>query len=115
VRVAAVLLLFVAACRERPRDTASCSAVATRQASLAQAALGSATVDPEIRRLVAAQLPVMRDALIQTCTEGAWSPAVRNCMVQAPDHAAFQVCEQRLTDDQRRALDRAARDETPSP
>jgi hypothetical protein len=109
------ILAVVAACRERPKDVAPCGAVAMRQLSLAQAALGSATVDPETRRLVAAQLPAMRDALIQTCTEGAWSPAVRNCMVQAPDHAAFQACEQRLTDDQRRALDRAARGETPSP
>jgi hypothetical protein len=35
-------------------------------------------------------------------------------MVAAPDHAALQACEQQLTDDQRKALDRAARGE-PSP
>jgi len=115
VRLAVVLLVLAAACRDRPKDTAPCSAVATRLSTLARADLGSATVDPETRRLVAAQLPAMHDALIQTCTEGAWSPALRNCMVQAPDHAAFQACEQRLTDDQRLALDRAARGETPSP
>lgn len=116
VRIGVLLgVVLAAACQQRPKDTAPCSAVATRLSTLAQAALGSAAVDPETRRLVAAQLPAMRDALTQTCAEGAWSPAVRNCMVQAPDHAAFQVCEQKLTDDQRRALDRAARGETPSP
>ena len=112
---AAFLVLLVAACRERSPEGTPCSAVATRVFALAQGDLGSAAVAPATRRLVENQLPAMRDALSQACREGAWSPGVRDCMVQAPDHAAFQACTQRLTDDQRRALDQAARGETPSP
>ena len=33
-------------------------------------------------------------------------------MVSAGDHVALQTCQQQLTDEQRRALDRAARGET---
>ncbi|HSN30040.1 MAG TPA: hypothetical protein VLT45_27320 [Kofleriaceae bacterium] len=109
------LLLLVLACRATPRDGAPCSAVATRQRTLAEAALGSAAVEPQTRELLARSLPALQAALTRACTEGAWSPAIRDCMVQAPDHAAFQACEQKLTDDQRRALDLAARGETPAP
>ena len=110
-----LLVLLVAACREPSREGTPCSAVATRAFALAQGDLGSAAVDPSTRALVERQLPALRDALGQACREGGWSPAVRECMVQAPDHAAFQACAQRLTDDQRRAFDQAARGETPSP
>jgi hypothetical protein len=110
-RLLAVALLV--ACREKPPEGAPCSAVATRQLTLAQAALGSATLAPATRALLDKQLPAIRDALDRACREGGWSSSVRDCMVQATDHAAFQACEQRLTDDQRRALDLAARGETP--
>ncbi len=112
---ALVLVILAAACREPSREGTPCTAVATRVFALAQADLGSATVDPATRALVDKQLPALREALGQACREGGWSPGVRECMVQAPDHAAFQACAQRLTDDQRRALDQAARGETPSP
>jgi hypothetical protein len=112
---AVLLLVLVAACREPAREGTPCTAVAIRQYTLAEADLGSATLDPATRRLVDAELPALRDALSQACREGAWSPAVRECMVQAPDHAAFQACARQLTDDQRRAFDQAARGETPSP
>jgi hypothetical protein len=108
-------MVLVAACREPSRKGAPCSAIATRVTALAQADLGSATVDPATRALVEAQLPALRDALSQACRDGGWSAAVRDCMVQAPDHGSFQACAQNLTDDQRRAFDQAARGETPSP
>ena len=79
---------------------------------LAQQDLGSASVDPATRRAVAEQLPAMRDSLSQICTTGKWSTQVRNCMVNAPDHVAMQACQQQLTDEQRRALELAARGET---
>ena len=110
-----VLLLLVLACRATPRDGAPCSAVATRQRTLAADALGSATVEPATRALVERSLPALQQALTRACEGGAWSPAVRDCMVQARDHAAFQACELQLTDDQRRALDLAARGVTPTP
>ena|SRR6185312_16719234 len=103
------------ACHQRAVESAPCSAVAGRLTTITRAALGSATVDPEVRPLVTAQLPALQNALTRACSDGAWSAAIRNCMVQAPDHAAFQLCEQKLTDDQRRALDQAARGETKSP
>lgn len=110
-----VIVGFVLACRATPRAGAPCNAVATRQRTLAEGALGSATVEPATRALVERSLPALQEALMRACEGGAWSPAVRDCMVQAPDHAAFQACELRLTDDQRRALDLAARGETPTP
>jgi hypothetical protein len=110
-----LVLVLLAACRSKPSASAPCDAVATRRLALARDALGSATVDPVTRDLLAKQLEAMRDALTQACRDGAWSPAIRDCMVQASDHASFQACELKLTDDQRRALDRAAHDETPSP
>ena len=33
---------------------------------------------------------------------------MRDCMARATTYLAFQVCQQQLTDDQRRALDKAA-------
>jgi hypothetical protein len=83
--------------------------------ALAEADLGSATIAPETRQRAITQLPALRDALSQACREGGWSASVRECMVQAHDHATFQACAQKLTDDQRRAFDQAARGETPSP
>jgi hypothetical protein len=44
--------MLVAACREPAREGTPCTAVATRQLALAEADLGSATVDPATRRLV---------------------------------------------------------------
>jgi len=71
-------------------------------------------VDPATRRAVADQLPAIRDALTIACTDGKWSTQVRNCMVSAGDHLALQACQQHLTDEQRRALDRAQAGETTS-
>ncbi len=106
-----VLVVALAACGAKP-DDASCGAVATRLFTLAREDLGSAKVDPATRREVADQLPAMRDALTQVCTDGKWSTQVRNCMVSAGDHLALQACQQHLTDEQRRALDRATTGET---
>jgi hypothetical protein len=82
--------------------------------TLASQDLGSAAVDPATRRAVADQLPAMRDSLTQICADGKWSTQVRNCMVNAADHVAFQACQQQLTDEQRRALELASRGETTS-
>lgn len=103
----AVILVF--ACRAKASDGPPCGTVGGRFFTLASGDLANATVDPATRRAVADRLPAMRDALGQACTDGAWSAAVRACMVDAPDHVALQACEQQLTDDQRRGLDHAAR------
>lgn len=113
-RLAIVLLGFLIAsgCGKKRKDDAPCGTVASRLFTIAKDDLGKATVDPATRKAVADQLPAMRDALTQICTDGAWSTQVRNCMANAVDHAAFQACQTQLTDDQRRGLDRAARGET---
>lgn len=108
-----VLVLFAAACRAKP-DAAPCGTVAGQFFQLANRDLGSAAVDDKMRRAVGDQLPAMRDQLALACTEGAWSATVRTCMANAQDHSAFQACEQQLTDDQRKALDRAAAEPPPS-
>jgi hypothetical protein len=75
----------------------------------------SLSVNGATRRAVEDQLPAMRDSLAQACADGRWSAAVRSCLVAASDHVGFEACEQQLTDDQRRDLDRANRGATGSP
>jgi len=110
----ALLVLAVVAGCGRKKDEASCGAVATRLFTLAREDLAKAKVDAATQRAVGDQLPAMRDALTQLCTDGKWSTQVRNCMVSAGDHLALQACQAHLTDEQRQALDRATAGETTS-
>jgi hypothetical protein len=112
--VLVALAVLPTACGKKPKDEAPCGTVDARLFALASDDLAKATVDTATRRAVADQLPAMRDALTAACTDGAWSAAARNCMANAVDHAAFQACQQQLTDAQRHALDAAARGETTS-
>jgi hypothetical protein len=111
--LAAALGSCLGGCRGGSND-ATCGTVASRLFAIAREDLAKASVDPATRRAVADQLPAMRDALVQACSDGGWAAPVRNCMASATDHAGMQACQQQLTDDQRRALDRAARGETTS-
>ena len=110
--------LLGAACRGQARDPAPpCSAVAARFLDIARTDLSRALqggIDDATRRAVEDQLPAMRDSLAQACADGRWSAAVRSCLVAASDHVGFEACEQQLTDDQRRDLDRANRGATGS-
>jgi len=110
IAVAAAAVSWACACRSGTRDDAPpCSAVAARFLDLAKYDLAQAKVDEATAREVTDQLPAMRDALAQACTDGKWSPAIRRCLVHAGDHVSFEGCEQQLTDEQRRDLDRANR------
>ena len=73
---------------------------------LAQRDLETAKLDDDARRFVLDQLPAMRDALVNACTDTRWDPAVRACMVDVTDHAGFEICERALTQAQRDALER---------
>jgi hypothetical protein len=115
MRSLVVALLILGACRAKSNDGAPCGTVAGRFFTIAHEDLARATIDPATRRAVTDQLPAMRDSLVTACADGKWSGQVRDCLVNAATHVAFEACEQQLTDDQRRALDRAARGETPSP
>jgi hypothetical protein len=88
-----------------------CPAVGAKFLVLAQRDLESAKLDDTTRRLVVDQLPAMRDALVNACTDSAWEASVRTCMVDATDHASFQQCEGALTSTQRDALERGMSDE----
>lgn len=112
MRCLLLVLVLAGGCAKKSKDDAPCATVASRLFSIARDDLAKATVEPATRRAVADQLPAMRDALTQVCTDGAWSTQVRNCMANAADHAAFQVCQTQLTDEQRRGLDRAAQGKT---
>ena len=107
-----------AACRGQVSDPGPpCSAVAARFLDIARTDLARAVRDgiaDPTRRAVEDQLPAMRDSLAQACADGRWSAAVRGCLVAASDHVGFEACEQQLTDDQRRDLDRANRGATGS-
>ncbi|HEX3762954.1 MAG TPA: hypothetical protein VHW23_29865 [Kofleriaceae bacterium] len=110
--VAAVAALGLAgsACRGTRSDRApSCRDVATRFLDIARYDLGRAGVDETARRAVEDQLPALRGALTQACADGGWSAAARTCLVAARDHVSFETCEQQLTDEQRRDLDRVNR------
>jgi hypothetical protein len=109
-RCALAAVLAVAACRGAADPGPPCSAVGARFLDLARFDLGQAKVDDATRRAVTDQLPAMRDALVQACADGRWSAAARSCLVAAADHVGFEGCEQRLSDEQRRDLDRANRE-----
>jgi hypothetical protein len=96
----------LAGCGGRAADGPPCSAVAAKFLDLAKYDLANAKVDDATAHAVADQLPAMRDALAQACSEGHWGAQVRGCLVRANDHVAFEACEQQLTDEQRRDLDR---------
>lgn len=107
-------LLLAAACKRDPDAAPPCGAVGAKLFVLARADLerDKARYDEASRRLVVDQLPAMRDALVNACTETAWSDAVRRCLVDATDHLAFETCQQQLTDAQRQALERSAKPKT---
>jgi len=110
------VLLVMCGCGKKPNGEAPCGAVAARLVTIATDELDKAKIERtgSMRRSLADQLPAMRDALVQNCTDGAWSAQVRNCMANAADHAAFQTCQQQLTDAQRSALDQSVQGKTPS-
>jgi len=118
---AAVLCLIVAGCHPGGSQPPSCGAVAAKFLELAKSDLTASKVDEATSRQVTDQLPAMRDALAQACTEGKWSETIRSCLVRANDHVGFETCEQQLTDEQRRDLGRgvgapsAPATEAPSP
>ncbi len=104
-------LVLLAACHGGgARD--SCESVAANFQTLARGELDAAKVDDATRRAVADQIPAMRDSLVGVCKDGKWSTQVRECMAKAADHVALQACEAALTDDQRRAIDKAASGQT---
>ena len=102
-------LLVATGCRGGDGGGASCGQVGATFQAMAGAEVAAAKIDDATRRAVADQLPAMRDALVAVCKDGAWTAQVRDCMARAPDHAALQACEAGLTDDQRRAIDKATR------
>jgi hypothetical protein len=111
-----VVCLAGVACRGRATDAAPpCSAAAAKFVEIAKQHLTAARVDEATSRAVSDQLPAMRDALVHACTEGKWNAAIRACLVHANDHGDFEICEQQLTDEQRRDLDRATRGNRESP
>ena len=108
--LALAILMSMSACHGKA-SAPPCEAVAGQFYLLASDELAKATFDPATQRAVADQLPAMRDELKDACKDSAWSADVRTCLAAARDHAAMQACEQQLSDDQRAALDRAARGE----
>jgi hypothetical protein len=113
----AVLAVLVGAiaCRGGGDAAPPCGAVAARFVDIARHELASAKIDDATARTVADQLPAMRDSLDRACTEGRWAAATRKCLVQARDHVGFEACQQQLTDEQRRDLDRATRGTAETP
>jgi hypothetical protein len=105
MRARLVVIALVVACRPRVETGAPCSTVAHRFDSVVRAELGSGLPDA-VRRGAETQLAGITASLERLCTEGKWSAAVRDCIVLADDRVALEACEQKLTDDQRAALDR---------
>jgi hypothetical protein len=105
-----LLIIALTACGNA-KAPPPCAAVGAKFLVLAQRDLDSAKLDDNTRRLVVDQLPAMRDALVNACTDSAWEPSVRTCMVDATDHASFQQCEGALSTTQRDALERGVSDE----
>jgi hypothetical protein len=107
-RVALVFCVLVAGCSRGGDGAPPCNAVGAKFIVLAKDDLEKKQPDEALRRGVEDQLPAMRDSIVFVCTETKWTGAVRKCLVDAKDHAAFEACEQQLTDVQRSGLARAA-------
>ncbi len=101
-------VLVVAGCKRGGDGAPPCDAVGAKFLVLAKDDLEKKQPDEVLRRRVEDQLPAMRDSIVFVCSETKWTGAVRTCLVDAKDHAAFETCEQQLTDPQRTALARAA-------
>jgi hypothetical protein len=102
-----VVALVTIACKRDPDAAPPCGAVGAKLLVIARAELEASrgTYDDATRRAVLDQLAAMRDALVHACTDTGWSDAVRRCLVDAPDHLAFEACQRQLTDPQRHALE----------
>jgi hypothetical protein len=108
-------LALLAGCARGGDGAPPCASVGSRFFQLARDELAAADVDDQTRRAVADQLPAMRDALAQACTESAWPAGVRSCLTDAADRGAFERCEDGLDQAARTALDRAARGDGEQP
>ena len=108
-------VVLIAACTRSGDGAPPCASVGSRFFQLARDELAAASVDDQTRRAVADQLPAMRDALAQACTDSAWPAAVRSCLTDAEDRASFERCEDSLDQAARTALDRAARGDSAQP
>lgn len=95
-------------CKRGSDGAPPCDAVGAKFLVLARDDLEKKQPDEALRRRVEDQLPAMRDSIVFVCTETKWTAAVRSCLVGAKDHAAFETCEQQLSEVQRRDLARAA-------
>jgi hypothetical protein len=109
------MLVGASGCRGGGDGAPPCGAVAAKFVEIARHELAAARVDDTTAHAVTDQLPAMRDSLAHACTAGRWSAATRSCLVAANDRVAFEACEQQLTDEQRRDLDRATRGISDSP
>ena len=109
-------VLLFAGCKRDPNAAPPCGAVGAKLFVLARADLDNdkARYDETTRRAIMDQLPAIRDALVNACTETKWSDAVRRCLVDATDHLAFEACQQQLTDAQRQALAKGSAQPKPS-
>lgn len=99
---------MLAACKGGGDGAPPCNAVGAKFFVLAKDDLSKKQPDEVLRRGVEDQLPAMRDSIVLVCTETKWTGAVRSCLVDAKDHAAFEACERQLTDTQRKDLVRAS-------
>jgi len=108
VQRAAIALFLIAAASgcKRGKGAPNCGDVGAQFLVLAHGEITAATPAPDAatQRALRAQLPAMRDSLVHQCTDAKWSEEVRRCLTDATTAAAFETCQTRLTDDQRRSL-----------
>jgi hypothetical protein len=100
------IALALAAC-DRGTTSASgptCGVVGLRFITVARAELAHVPLDGPAARATASQLVMLRARIVSACVAGAWSAAVRDCLVAAADHVHWQACEIQLTDAQRLAI-----------
>jgi hypothetical protein len=105
-RISCAVLLAVAAIAacKKGDGAPACGAVGANFVIIVHASTTKVTLDPSAQRGLEAQLPAMRDSLVNQCVDGGWSADVRRCLAEAKDHVVFEECEQHLTDAQRQRL-----------
>jgi hypothetical protein len=102
--VLATAIVLLVACKKDDPSAPPCSAVGANFVTIVHASTQKTKLSEAEQRGLDAQLPAMRDSLVEQCSEGGWSADVRRCLAQANDNLAFEACEQHLSDAQRQRL-----------
>ena len=97
-----VALLAAAGCsKKKPAD---CDSAISKGVDNFASEIKKGTAKPEIQANKLAILDKIRTTLTQRCTEDKWAPEAQACFASSSSMPAMQLCQKKLTDEQRTKL-----------